>query len=90
MTVNLRPEDEKLIQKQLNSGVFRSPEEVIHRALESLEAEETWLQENQGAIHNQIERGFAQFERGEGLTKEDSSSLLEAKKAAWRTNQRRG
>jgi putative addiction module CopG family antidote len=55
MTVNLRPEDEKLIQKQLSSGVFQSAEEVIHRALESLEAEEAWLQEHKGAIHDQIE-----------------------------------
>jgi antitoxin ParD1/3/4 len=83
VNINLRPEDEDLIQRQLESGVFRSPEEVVHRALESLRAEEAWLQENRAAIHEKIEQGFRQFERGEGLTKEESLSELEAKKAAW-------
>lgn len=50
---------------------------------------EAWLQENKASIHEQIEQGFAQFERGEGLSKEESLSQLDAKKAAWRTEQRR-
>jgi len=37
-----------------------------------------------------IERGIAQFERGEGLTPEDSMARLESKKTAWRDEQRRG
>jgi hypothetical protein len=36
MTIELRPEDEKLIEEKLRSGAFRSVEEVIHRALVSL------------------------------------------------------
>ena len=89
MTINITPEDEKLIQEKLRTGAFRSVEEVIHRALGSLEAEEAWLQENKAAIHEKIERGFGQFERCEGLNKEESLSELEAKKAAWRTEQHR-
>lgn len=90
MTINLEPEDEKLVQKRLQTGVFGSPREVIHRALESLDAEESWLQENRGAINEKIERGLAEFERGEGLTPEESLAQLEAKKVAWRTEQQRG
>jgi antitoxin ParD1/3/4 len=90
MTINLEPEDEKLIEKRLQTGAFGSPQEVIHRALESLDAEESWLQENRGAINEKIERGLAQFERGEGLTPEESLAQLEAKKAVWRAEQRRG
>jgi Arc/MetJ-type ribon-helix-helix transcriptional regulator len=45
MTIDLEPEDEKLIRKRLQTGVFGSPREVIHRALESLDAKESWLQE---------------------------------------------
>ena len=33
MTINITPEDEKLIQEKLRTGGFRSVEEVIHRAL---------------------------------------------------------
>ena len=36
MTIELKPEDEKLIEEKLRSGAFRSVEEVIHRALVSL------------------------------------------------------
>ena len=35
MTINITPDDEKLIQEKLRTGAFRSVEEVIHRALVS-------------------------------------------------------
>jgi len=51
---------------------------VFHRALESLDAEENWLQQNREGINEKIERG-------EGLKPEESLARMEAKKAAWRT-----
>jgi Arc/MetJ-type ribon-helix-helix transcriptional regulator len=36
-TVRLTPYGEALLQKQLEKGRFRSPEEVVERALETLE-----------------------------------------------------
>ncbi|MFN0172488.1 MAG: hypothetical protein ACKV22_39295 [Bryobacteraceae bacterium] len=36
VTIELKPEDEKLIQEKLRSGAFRTVEEVIHRALVAL------------------------------------------------------
>jgi Arc/MetJ-type ribon-helix-helix transcriptional regulator len=36
MTIHITPEDEKLIREKLRTGVFRSVEEVIHRALVSM------------------------------------------------------
>jgi len=35
MTIQLTPEDEKLVRERLRSGVFRSAAEVIHHALVS-------------------------------------------------------
>jgi len=90
MTIKLKPEDEHLIQKRLQSGAFASAEEVVHHALESLDAEEEWVKKNREAVQEKIERAFGQFERGEGLTAEESLARLEAKKAAWRAEQRRG
>jgi antitoxin ParD1/3/4 len=90
MTITLKPEDEQLIQKRLQTGAFTSAEEVVHRALESLEAEDEWIRQNRQAIQGKIDRAFDQFERGEGLTAEESLARLEAKKAAWRSEQRRG
>ena len=34
MTIDITPEDEKLIQEKLRTGAFRSVEDVIHRALD--------------------------------------------------------
>lgn len=41
MTIQLTPEDEKLIQEKLRSGAYRSVEDVIHRALVSLPTSES-------------------------------------------------
>lgn len=69
----------KLLQKHLESGAFATPEEVIHPALESLQADEDWLGENRAAIHDKIERAFSQFERGEVLTPEESPRTVGGK-----------
>ncbi len=37
MTINLTPEQEKIIEDELNSGHFRTAEEVISRALNVLQ-----------------------------------------------------
>ena len=89
MNVQLQPEDQRLVEKRLESGVFTSVQDVIHRALETLDAEEEWLQANKAAIQEKIERGLTELERGEGLTPEESLAQLEAKKEAWRDQQRR-
>jgi Arc/MetJ-type ribon-helix-helix transcriptional regulator len=40
-TIRLTPHSEELLQKQLTRGPFRSPEEVIERALETLAQKES-------------------------------------------------
>ena len=83
MIIELKPEDEQLIQKRLQSGAFTSVEEVIHQALESLDADEVWLRKEKGSINQKIGRGIAQLDRGEGLTPEECRASLEKKKADW-------
>lgn len=88
MTITLQPEDEQIVQRRLQSGAFRSVEEVIHRALESLQAEEDWLLKNKKAIGAKVSRGLAQLERGEGLSGDMARDRLQKKKAAWHARQR--
>lgn len=40
-TIRLTPHSEELLQEQLSRGSYRSPEEVIERALETLAQKET-------------------------------------------------
>jgi antitoxin ParD1/3/4 len=83
MTIQLTVEDEKLIQKRLQSGVFRSVEEVIHDALASQDAETEWLAENKEAINEKIARGIAQLDRGEGVSGEVARARLQQRKTDW-------
>jgi hypothetical protein len=46
------------------------------------------VRQNRQAIQDKIDRAFDRFERGEGLTAEESLARLEAKQAAWRSEQR--
>ena len=40
MTINLKSEQERIIQAELDSGHFRSPDEVLDRALAALREKE--------------------------------------------------
>jgi len=84
MTIQItRPEIEALIQQRLNSGAFKSVEDVLFDALEVQKEREAWLLENKDAIQEKIERGLAQLDRGEGISGDQLRARLEADKAAW-------
>lgn len=84
MTIQItRPEIEALIEQRLHSGVFKSVEDVLFDALEVQKEREAWLLENKNAIHEKIERGLAQLDRGEGIPGDQLRARLEADKAAW-------
>jgi Arc/MetJ-type ribon-helix-helix transcriptional regulator len=83
MTVTIQPEHERLIADAIQTGAYKSPEDVIGRALEVLHAEEEWLAENRLEIHEKIERAFGQFERGEFFTPNQSRADMEKRKAEW-------
>jgi hypothetical protein len=56
---------------------------VIGRAPEVLRAEDEWLAENKPAVGEKIERAFAQFDRGEFFSPEQSRADMEKRKAEW-------
>ncbi|MBI3694237.1 MAG: type II toxin-antitoxin system ParD family antitoxin [Acidobacteria bacterium] len=88
MTITLKPEDEQIIQRRLQTGAFSGVEDVIHRALKSLDAEEDWLQANKEAIGQKISHGVGQLDRGEGIPGDVARKRLQQKKAAWQARQR--
>ena len=83
MEITLRPEDEEIIRRRLQSGAFASIDDVIHRALQSLATEEVLFQAHKEAIHHKIGRGLAELDRGEGLSGEASRAKLQEKKTGW-------
>ena len=82
MTITLRPENEELIAKAMQTGAYQSPDEVVERALRMLHSEEEWLADHKVEITEKIERAFAQFDRGEFFSAEESQADMEKRKAA--------
>ncbi len=79
MAITLNAAIEERIQRQLNRGGFREPAELLAHALDLVEAEssaEDWLLRNKQAINADLDRTFAQAERGEGYSPEESQALL--------------
>jgi len=83
MTIQIRPELEQLIQKDIEHGGYHSVEQFVERAIRLLHDEEHLLQESKGAIHELIGEGLAQLDRGEGVSGEESRARLQEKKSAW-------
>jgi Arc/MetJ-type ribon-helix-helix transcriptional regulator len=63
--LNVPPDLETLINKRLSSGSYTNAEDVLHRALEAQDAEESWTDEERRALSAHIEEGYLQSERGE-------------------------
>jgi len=89
MTVTLRPEHEKMIMRAIQTGAYANADDVIGRALEMLNLEDEWLEQQAPLIGEKIERAFEQFDRGEFFSAEESQADMEKRKAAWLTERKR-
>ena len=83
MTITLSPDHEKAIAEAIHSGSYDSPDAVIARALEVLRGEEHWLHGQKHQIADKIDRAFAQFDRREYRSSEESGADMQKRKAAW-------
>jgi antitoxin ParD1/3/4 len=82
MNVELKPEDEQLIQKRLRSGGFEDVQEVIHRALQAQDAEEAWLELHKTEVREKIERAITEFDQGGGIPASEVRQRLQELKSA--------
>lgn len=68
MNVMLDPKTEKLVQREIESGRFQDPNDLIGVALRHfLIARELGEEYTQQEIEEKIARGLLQLERGEGV-----------------------
>ncbi len=89
MSITLRAEHEAAVARAIESGAYQSADEVIERALEVLRLEDENLRDSRDEIDQKLDRAFAQFERGEFYTAEESKADMEKRKAAWLVNKQR-
>jgi Arc/MetJ-type ribon-helix-helix transcriptional regulator len=88
MHLNVPPDLETLINKRLSTGGYESVEDVLRRALEARDAEESWTEEERGALSAHIEDGYQQAERGELIDGAEVRREVQAMKEDWRLSNR--
>lgn len=84
MQLNVPPDLETLINKRLSSGGYESVEDVLRRALEAQDAEESWTEEERRALSAHVEEGYLQAERGDLIDGAQARSEIQVMKDNWR------
>jgi Arc/MetJ-type ribon-helix-helix transcriptional regulator len=84
VTINLKPEQQRVIDFAVRSGAYRDPSAVLDQALaiirEQLDLED-WMVEQREAVAAHIEMGFAQAERGELMDGDIAVEMLRQRRA---------
>jgi Arc/MetJ-type ribon-helix-helix transcriptional regulator len=83
MQLNVPPDLEMLINKRLCSGGYATVEDVLRRALEAQDAQESWTDEERRALSAHIEEGFLQAQRGELIDGAQARREIQALKENW-------
>jgi Arc/MetJ-type ribon-helix-helix transcriptional regulator len=73
-----------LVNKRLSSGNYKTAEDVLRRALEAQDAEESWTDKERRALSAYIEEGHLGAERGELLDGAQARHEIQAMKENWR------
>jgi Arc/MetJ-type ribon-helix-helix transcriptional regulator len=80
--LNVPPDLEALVQKRLATGAFANAEDVIRRALETLDVEETWTEEERRALDEKIDRALEQAAVGQVYGPDEARRKLAELRAA--------
>jgi hypothetical protein len=84
MTIDLKPEQQRLIDLALESGAYQNPGEVLDQAFAIIREQlalEDWMIEQRAAIAAQVETGFLQAEHGELLHGDAAIQMLRRRRA---------
>jgi Arc/MetJ-type ribon-helix-helix transcriptional regulator len=84
MTIDLKPEQQRVIDLAVRSGAYRNSGEVLDQAFaiisEQLDLED-WMLEDREAVAAHIKTGFAQAERGELIDGDATIEMLRRRRA---------
>jgi Arc/MetJ-type ribon-helix-helix transcriptional regulator len=79
MTIDLKPEQQRVIDLAVRSGAYQNPSEVLDQAFEIIREQldlEDWMLERREELAAHIAAGFAQAERGELIDEDAAVELL--------------
>jgi Arc/MetJ-type ribon-helix-helix transcriptional regulator len=86
MQLNVPPDLEALVQKRLATGGFANAEVVIRHALETLDAEESWTDEERHALDEKIDRALELVATGRVYGPEEARRKVAALREAHLAN----
>jgi Arc/MetJ-type ribon-helix-helix transcriptional regulator len=81
MAVTLDPATEQRIQRKIEQGHFRDSAEVIARALDLLDEDETWSPKELDELNQHLSASLAAADRGELYTGEQARRILAERRA---------
>ena len=84
MTIDLKPEQQRVIDLAVRSGAYQNPDEVLDQAFEIIREQldlEDWMLGRREEVAAHIAAGFAQAERGELIDEEAAVELLRQRRA---------
>ena len=79
MTIDLKPEQQRVIDLAVRSGAYRNPDEVLDQAFEIIRDQldlEEWMTANRETVAAHIEKGYLQAERGELIDGDEALEML--------------
>jgi Arc/MetJ-type ribon-helix-helix transcriptional regulator len=84
VAIDLKPEQQRVIDLAVRSGAYQNPGEVLDQAFEIIREQlqlEDWMLEEREAVAAHIETGFAQAERGELIDEDRAVEMLRQRRA---------
>ena len=84
MVIELKPEQQRLIDLAVQSGAYQDPAEVVSQAFEIIREQldlGDWMVEAREAVAAHIETGFTQAERGELIDGDVAVQMLRQRRA---------
>ncbi|MBM4260502.1 MAG: hypothetical protein FJ145_03575 [Deltaproteobacteria bacterium] len=88
MQLNIPPDLEKLINKRLSSGAYSNAEDVLRRALEAQNSEESWTEEERRILSAHIEEGYIEAAHGDLIEGDQVRRDIREMKENWRSTKR--
>jgi Arc/MetJ-type ribon-helix-helix transcriptional regulator len=82
MQFNVPPDLQNLVEKRLSSGDCANVEDVFRRALKTLDAEESWTDEERRALDEKIDRALEQVAAGKVYGPDEARQKLAAMRGA--------
>ncbi len=84
MTIDLKPEQQRVIDLAVGSGAYQNAGEVLDQAFEIIREQlnlEDWMLTQREEVAAHVATGFAQAERGELLDEDEALEMLRKRRA---------